>query len=689
MLLRIREGVGRTIIIVILGLIAISFIFWGVDFNLAGPTYAAKVNGEEIPLQEFERYLQAEQAQFLELYRVELDRDLRRQLRASVIDRLVAQRALSQRVEEAGYRASDERVAEAIMSVPMFQVGGQFSREAYRGQLAMQGMSPRGFEELQREQIQLQDLETGFVRSAFVTPEEYRRYVELANQRRQIAYASFDVEMFLDQVEITDDDIAAHYEQNADRYMTEEAVELEYVELARADIAQGIEISEEELHDYYDRQASQFRTEPERRASHILLTPADDEARARADELLARIREGESFETLAAEYSDDPGSAAAGGDLGWISRGMLAGEFEDTLYSMDVGEIEGPVRTDFGWHLIRLDAIREGEERAFEDIRDELLVELRNERADDLYFSRANQLGDLAFDEFDSLDRVAEQLGLPLKHVERFPRSGDRTVFPNSTPVTDAVFGFNPLDIGINSDLIELSDDHVVVVRVVERFPPEQRPLDEVADEIRTALTRARAEQLAADAAAAFADALPETLTAEFIGAVSSGADATETGAEQDAGEAADAAGSLDGAAQAAENDANGAAAPDDAESEPASPAARLAAEHGGMWHGPLWIERTAANVPTEVVAAAFDLGQPEAGEHLQSPVSMSSGDRALIVLSAVEPGNPEAVSADRRVALQQQLLRAATNAELGSYGSSVQQRAKVRVPPDILEPSF
>src|SRR5690606_18745301 len=335
--------------------------------------------------------------------------------------------------------------------------------------------------------------------------------------------------------------------------------------------------------------------------------------------------------------------------------------FEETLYSLELGEVAGPVRTDFGWHIIRFDEVREGEERTFEEVRDELLTELRNERADDTYFERANRLGDLAFEEYDSLERVAEQLGLPLKRVERFPRSGDRAVFPNSAPVVDAVFGFEPLDIGINSDLIELSDEHVAVVRVVDRFEPERRPLEEVADEIRETLERERAERLADEAARAFAAALPETLTAEFLGASTGANDGTE---------AADA---------EAESDAEAAE----------SPAARLAAEHGGTWHGPVEILRSDASVPSEIVATAFGLPAPAEGEYLRRDVKMASGDRAWVVLAKVEPGNPDEVTLERRSAVQQQLLRANANAELGGYVTAVRQQAKVAVSPNILDSSF
>src|SRR5690606_5728471 len=170
-----------------------------------------------------------------------------------------------------------------------------------------------------------------------------------------------------------------------------------------------------------------------------------------------RIRAGEDFEALAAEYSDDAGTASSGGSLGWIGRGMLEGPFEDALYAMqEIGDVSDPVKTDFGWHIIRFDEFRAGEERSFEEVREQLADEYRTERADDLYFDQANRLADLSFEEYDGLERVASTLGLELKHIDHFLRSGDPAAFPNSAPVVDAVFGFNAVDVGINSDLIEI-----------------------------------------------------------------------------------------------------------------------------------------------------------------------------------------------------------------------------------------
>ncbi|MBN1239164.1 MAG: SurA N-terminal domain-containing protein, partial [Gammaproteobacteria bacterium] len=469
MLQRIRDGIGRWVFAVILGLIAVSFIFWGVDFNLTGPTFAAKVNGEEITLEEFERDLQLEQQQFQELYRVELDEDLRRQLRRSVIDRLVQREAMLQRIEDSGYRASDERLTEYIRSAPVFQVGGEFSMDVYTTQLALQGMSPRAFEELQREQLALLDLQSGIADSTFLTPDEYRSYVALANQQRQVSYALFEVDAFLDRVEIDDEAVAAHYEQNAERYMTEEAAAIEYVELRRADVASEIEVTDEELEDYYAQRREEFRTDEERRARHILITSADGETpeqtEARAAELVEQIRSGEAeFEDLAARVSDDPGTAEQGGDLGWIAPGMLAGPFEDALFEMEVGEVRGPVETDFGYHVIKLEDVREGEEQSLDEVRDDLLEQYRTERADDLFYELANDLADRAFDAYDTLAPVAMGLDLELKTIDRFPRSGDSSAFPNSAPIVDAVFNSDETEGGVNSPLLELSEEHVAVV---------------------------------------------------------------------------------------------------------------------------------------------------------------------------------------------------------------------------------
>ena len=221
MLQSFRESIGRWVAIAILALIAVTFVFFGIDFSLTGATFAARVNGTDIPLFEFEQELQRQQSEYQQLYRIELTDDLRLELRRNVLDQLVRTEALTQRATESGYRVSDQRVGDSIRALTAFQVGGVFSIEVYRAVLSSQGLTPTGFETLQRRQLGLQELQDGIIDTTFLTPAEFRRYIGLVNERRELAYALFAVEDFLDQVEVTDEAVAAHHEANGALYMSE------------------------------------------------------------------------------------------------------------------------------------------------------------------------------------------------------------------------------------------------------------------------------------------------------------------------------------------------------------------------------------------------------------------------------------------------------------------------------------
>jgi peptidyl-prolyl cis-trans isomerase D len=552
MLQTFRESTGRWVAGIILGLIAVTFIFFGIDFSVTGATFAAKINGEEIPLLEFEREYQQAQNQYQQVYPIELTDDLRRELRRSVIERMVLVRALEQRVDEAGYRVSDQRLRESIRSTPAFLVGGEFSEDSFAARLGAAGLTAQGYQELHRQELQLTDLQNGLQSSAFQTPAEFRRYIELFNERREIAHVLFAVDAFLAGAEITEEQIAAHHAANTALYMSQETVDLEYIELDQATISARVTVSDAELEEAYAEEQERFQTAEERRARHILVTvEGGDEATAEADAtaLLARAEAGEDFATLSAESSDDAGTKAQGGDLGWIGRGLLVGPFEDTLFAMQAGEIRGPVKTDFGYHIIRLEEIRSARTQTFAEARDALAEELRTRKAEDSFYEQANRLRDLAFDAYDELASVATAMNVPLRTLSAYPRSGDPNAFENNAPVVQAAFAEEALASGNNSKLIELADDRVLVLRVTAHHAPAALPLESVAEQIRAELLRAGAVERARAAA--------DALYAKVAGA-------------------------------------------------PNRDLAALAAEHGGVWNAPRWVERTAADVPAEVVSAAF-----------------------------------------------------------------------------------
>ena len=634
MLHAFRESIGKFIAVGLLGLIAVTFIFFGIDFSVTQSPFAAKVNGTDIPMVEFDRELQAFQNQYQEVYRVELTDELRRQIRRQVIDRMILQEALRQHALDMGYYVSDSRLANSIRSTEAFQVGGQFSADTYQALLQANRLTPAMYEAQQRDSLVLAEFQDGLTASTFLTPTEFRRYIELTAERRQLGYALFSADAFLDSAVVDDAAIQTHYDENPSAYMTPETVDIEYVELNLDTIAAGIEITDADLRTYYDDNIEQFQTPEQRNVSQILITVEGDDvqaAEAKANAVLARVEGGEDFATVAAEESDDVGTRANGGNLGWISRGDLPGPFEDTLFSMQVGEVAGPVQTEFGYHILKLNEVRGGQGQPFDAVRDQIRRELSTERANALYYERANALRQAAFDAYDTLAPVAESQGLELKTIDGFTRNGDPAAFPNGSDVIARVFSDEAIVSGRNSDLIELSDDDVVAVRVKAHHDPEQESLDAVRDQIEQTLRRQAAEMLAADAAAAFSMELPM---------------------------------------RADDPDA-------------------LATEHGGMWNAAAFVARGDQNVPPEVLAAAFGVPRSAISDPVIREVPLRNGDTAVIDVLAVESGTPDDIPVADRDQRQRQLADQAANLEAAAYAAEVRDAASVRIPDDVLNPQF
>ncbi|MFL2545904.1 MAG: SurA N-terminal domain-containing protein [Candidatus Rariloculaceae bacterium] len=632
MLQAMREGIGRWVAVVILGLLAVAFIFWGVDFTLTGSPFAAKVNGTDIPILEFERDLQTQQAQYQELYRIEITDDLQQELRLAVLERLIRNEALLQQVEAAGYRVSDEQLIAAIRERPEFQVGGQFSIDVYRATLLNLGMTQPAFEEIQREQLSLLELQAGIMTSGFYTEEEYIRYVELYNQQREVAYALFPVDDFLPEAVVSDEAIDAYFDSNRAAYYSDESVDIEYIELRGSDIAAQVEYTEDELLSYYESESFRFQTAEERLASHILISLDSDDPESAAAEILARLDAGEDFAALAEELSQDAGTRGQGGDLGYVGRGLLVGPFEDTLFSMAVGDVEGPVETDFGYHIIALNEIRAGEVRTFEDVREELALDFQAQRSEQLFYDQASELADLSFDAFDELASVATQMDVPLQTFEGFTRNGTSSPFADeqSAPVVQAAYSFEVLEQRENSLPVELETDHVLVLRVVDHHPPEEQTLDAVRDEVEQELLRDAARDLAEAAAEAFLAAAPAAEDLEV-----------------------------------------------------------LAVEYGGTWTPAAFVERTDGDVPTQLLSAAFRSPKPAGGAVVRESVALASGDQAVLLLSAVEPGRVDTIPFEERNAQSAQLAEQSGMVELTGYASEVREAATVRIPDIVLNPVF
>ena len=506
MLQQIREKFTGTFALVILALIGIPFVFFGINYNFVGSNFAAKVDGEEISAAFFEQQYRSELAQRPEL--ANLSAAQRQQLRRSLLDRLVREQLVRNYLAEHDYRIGDKQLTDLIQREQEFQVDGKFDRKTYVDYLAVRGREPREFEESQRQFMREFQLRSSIMASAVVTPSEYRRFLNLAAEQRLVTLATLDEAVVADQIEITDEQIQAYYDSNPSLFQLPESADVQYIRIRRQDVAEGIEISEERLAQYYEDEKYRYLQDEQRQARHILIQFGDDEeaARTQAEDLLMRIRSGDSFEALAAEFSMDGGTAEQGGNLGVLTESQLPDALGAAIFSMQEGDLEGPVRSDFGFHIIRLDDILERGPLPLDQVRGELISELQSREADSLYLELERRLSDALFDLAD-MEAISEAVGVEIGTIEGFTRDGGAPFGANQAAI-DAVFSDAVLSGEQISEVIELDADSAAIFRVTRYNEATRRPLDEVRDEIETQVRSQQAETLLAERAEAVLEAV-------------------------------------------------------------------------------------------------------------------------------------------------------------------------------------
>jgi len=630
MLQKIRDKITGWFAIVFLGIIAIVFIFWGVQFESSVNVAAATVNGEKIPVEVVRQAWQDRQAELQQLTRDELPAELVQQEQQRILEDFIRRELLVQRAGELGYRVSDRELAQALANIPALQVDGVFSRDRYAALLRAQGRTEAEFEAEFRRDLEIGQLRNAVAVSAFALPGELRRRVELEGEVREIDMVVLPAAQFAASATVTADEIADWYRKNDADFKTVESVALQYVQLSLSDVERGIEVTEDALRGYYDEVAAErFQTTERRRARHILVEAGTDDgaARSRAEALAERARAGEDFSALAAQNSDDPGSKGQGGDLGWATRESFVAPFADALFGMQKDEIRGPVQTQFGYHVIKLDDVEAAHLRGFDEVRAEIESDYRRDRAQALFYERSQQLADEAFASLNELDSVAQRLGLETRVVDAFTRQGGGP-FGADRKLIDAAFSDEVLVERQNSPAINVGEDSVVVLRVTEHRPPVQRPLEEVQGEIEQTLRAQRARDAAVAAAKAAA------------ARVNSG----ETWAE-------------------------------------------VTQSLGQQPMGGRTVTRTEEALPPELLDAVFTTATPASGKLASAVAALPGGDVALFVVSGVRPGSiasPEAAAALQGRAQQAAEQMALT--ELSAYVAELERKAKIKRNPKLFE---
>lgn len=514
MLQFIRERVTGIVAIFVLGLLAIPFLFFGVEsyIRTVPQDAVATVGDEEITVSEF----QTSFAQYRTRMREQLGDDYdelainQPAVRREHLESMIEQELLRQFAERMGLDVAPDTLREIIQGIPAFQVADRFDPDRYRQWLQATGRSPRAFERDLRADLLVRELPTTLSASVIVTESEVDRLLRVQLENRTIALVEVPAADFRESVEVTDQDVEAFYAENQSEFMVPERVSLEYVELDTREMVRAEEVQEEELRSRYEAAKARYMTPERRHAAHILITTDEgeqeaDTARELAWSLYQRIEEGEDFADLAREYSEDPGSSADGGDLGWIEPGVMETEFEEALFELAPGEVTEPVETSFGWHLIRLEAIDEPRGQDFAEARQEILEEFLEEQATDLFYELSERVVDLVYADPTTLEPVAAELGLEIRTTGPFSRFGGEGIAADPR-VQEAAFSDLVLVDGHASEPLELGRNHLVVVRRHEHFPAHPRSLEDVAEEIRERLIRERAQEQARERAAAVAE---------------------------------------------------------------------------------------------------------------------------------------------------------------------------------------
>jgi peptidyl-prolyl cis-trans isomerase D len=500
MLQNIRDNsqgwIAKTIIGVIVALMALT----GFDAIFQATTHkndVAKVNGEEISQNELSQAVDMQRRQLMQQLGKDFDASLldEKMLRDSALKGLIDRKLLLQGAHDSKFAFSEAALDQVILMTPEFQVDGKFSPERFDQVIRQLGYSRMQFRQMLAQEMLIGQLRAGLAGSGFVTDAQVLAFARLEKQTRD--FATLNVKADPAAVKLTDEEVKAYYDEHAKEFMTPDQVVIDYLELKKSSFFDQVAVKDEELQDAYQKEIANLAEQ--RRAAHILIEVNDKvseaQAKAKIEDVQARLAKGESFEALAKEFSQDPGSAANGGDLGYAGPGVYDPAFETALYALNKDQVSAPVRSSFGYHLIKLLGVEAPEVPSFSSLKDKLTREAKTQQVEQRFVEATKQLEDSSFEASD-LAQPAADLKLTVHTSAPFGREGGEGVAANRAVIT-AAFSPEVLDEGANSGAIELDPETVIVLRAKEHRKPEQLPLASVDTAIRAQLIKEHASAAA------------------------------------------------------------------------------------------------------------------------------------------------------------------------------------------------
>jgi peptidyl-prolyl cis-trans isomerase D len=493
---------------IILGLISLTFAFWGINSYFSGVNsddYIAKIGNQNVTPQEFANALSQRQEQLRRARGGKVDPELldNQDIRAAVLDTLVRQQLLLGQAAHSGMSISDHDLEQIIGTAPIFQQDGKFSSALYMDWLSSQGYTQISFENSMRHDLMQTRMNDAYLGSAIVPNAVAERLFHINNEQREVSMRPLIPDQYMANVKLSPDAAQKYYDAHQGDFQVPEQVRLDYIVFSIDMVAARVSVSDSEVQQFYETNHARYAMDEQRRASHILIavdSKADaatkQAARAKAEQLSQQAqRTPAQFAELARKNSQDPGSAAQGGDLGWFPHGAMVKPFDDAVFQMKPGQISGPIETQYGYHIIRLDAVKG---RSFDDIKTQVANDLKRQQATQQFSQLAEQLNNLAFEQGASLQPAAEALKLTIQHSGWISRTSSNDKLLGNPKLLQAVFSDDVLKNKRNTDAIDVGGNILVVAHITDHQVASERPFAEVSAEIEKYLSRQQAAQLAA-----------------------------------------------------------------------------------------------------------------------------------------------------------------------------------------------
>ncbi|MFC4526794.1 SurA N-terminal domain-containing protein [Dyella halodurans] len=632
MLQAIRNKLHGWPSVVILGICVFAISFFGIEsyFSSRTDTYVAMVGKHEISQQQYQQRMNELRQRAMAQQGDHFDPTIFEQPEAKrqVLQQLIDEQVLLQANDKLGMRVSDIAVRDLIAGIQAFQVNGQFDANTYRAVLAAQNKSPGMFENDVRASLETSLLPEAIAATTFVTDADMDRYLALRAQRRDLRWFAVPRPALTD-TQVTDAQLEAFYKEHQADFMNPEQVSLKFIEVNGADLKLDAQPSEDDLKKRYEDEKQRFVQPEQRLVSHILInvpknaTPDQQKAALARAEKIASEATPEDFAKLAEQNSDDLGSKRAGGDLGWLEKGVTNPAFDTALFALQKGQVSKPVLSDEGYHVLWLRDVRSGQAKPFAEVRDQIAKDYLATERDRRFSELAGKLTDQTYQNPSSLEPAAQALTLPIQTTGLVSRKGGEGLLANPKLV-EAAFSDDVLTQGNNSGLLDLGSNHAVVIRVDKHVPAAARPLAEVRDQVRQKI-------------------LDERIVAEALKRADGLLERLQKGEDMQA----------------------------------------VAASTGAALQTVPEAVRVQQELPAEVLDQAFLLPHPAAGKAQFARVQMRDGSFAVVAVDKVQDGDLSKVTPEQRTMLRSQMAQAYGAIATHEFIEALKAKTEIKIAPE------